>query len=74
MFVCEFIHSLKLALSHALAVLVAHKWGILVSKCVNLKLEWMENYDIKPEKIKWTLSHAWSVYNEASFFLYRFNS
>ena len=55
MLVCGFVHFLKL-LMKLLAASIVCKCIILVDKCVNLKLGWMENYDIKPKKKN--LNHA----------------
>ena len=51
-----------------LVVLVICKCVILVDKCVNFKLKWMENYDTKPTQNnkKKTSSHAQSTCNEDS--------
>ena len=35
-----------------LSYISSSKWVILVRKHVNLKLEWMKNYDTKPKKKK----------------------
>ena len=64
MLVCGFVHFLKL-LMKLLAASIVCKCIILVDKYVNLKLGWMENYDIKPKKKK---SHACArACDEASY-------
>ena len=47
--ICSFF---KDSLMKLLAISIVCKCIILVDKHVNLKLGWMENYDIKPKKKK----------------------